>query len=77
MSVQTRRRAAALLEVLGIYLTRAFLSDQVVKSLVHRNLISTTNPLVVARTHRDKQFRFEPAEKSGISVKLPVYRPSG
>jgi hypothetical protein len=33
MSAKTRRRTAALLEVLGIYLTGAFLSDQVVTLL--------------------------------------------
>jgi hypothetical protein len=44
MSAKTRRRTAALLEVLGIYLTRAFLSDQVVTLLAHWHLISTVNP---------------------------------
>jgi membrane protease YdiL (CAAX protease family) len=51
MSVQTRRRAAALLEVLGIYLTGAFLSDQIVKVLVHWHLISTTNPFDLFTVH--------------------------
>jgi hypothetical protein len=51
MSVQTRRRAAALLEVLGIYLAGAFLSDQVVKLLVHSRLISTTNPFDLLTVH--------------------------
>jgi membrane protease YdiL (CAAX protease family) len=51
MSVETRRRAAALLEVLGIYLTGAFLSDQVVKLLTHWHLISTTNPFDLLTVH--------------------------
>jgi hypothetical protein len=35
MSVQIRRRTAALLEVFGVYLTGAFLSDHVEQLLVH------------------------------------------
>ena len=34
VSVQTRRRAAALLEVLGIYLAGAYLSDPIAKLLL-------------------------------------------
>ena len=45
MSVQTRRRTAALLEVFGVYLTGAFLSDHVEPLLVHWHLISPQNPL--------------------------------
>jgi hypothetical protein len=51
MSVQTRRRAAALLEVLGIYFIGAFLSDQVVKLLMHSHLISTKNPFDLLTVH--------------------------
>jgi membrane protease YdiL (CAAX protease family) len=39
-----RRRAAALLEVLGVYLTGAFLNDKIVELLVSRHLISSVNP---------------------------------
>jgi membrane protease YdiL (CAAX protease family) len=45
VSVQMRRRAAALLEVLGIYLAGAYLSDQIEKLLVRWRLISPANPL--------------------------------
>ena len=51
MSVQARRRAAALLEVLGVYLTGAFLEDKIVQLLVHWRLISTANPLDLLNAH--------------------------
>jgi membrane protease YdiL (CAAX protease family) len=51
MSVQTRRRTAALLEVFGVYLTGAFLSDHVEQLLVHWRLISPQNPLQLLTVH--------------------------
>jgi hypothetical protein len=42
---------AALLEVLGVYLTGAFLSDQVAKLLAYGHLISTTNPFDLITVH--------------------------
>lgn len=44
VSIKARRRTAALLEVLGIYLAGPLLQDQVVRVLVHWHLISTENP---------------------------------
>jgi membrane protease YdiL (CAAX protease family) len=51
VSLQTRRRAAALLEVLGIYLTGAWLSDQIAKLLVRWGLISDANPFDLLTAH--------------------------
>jgi membrane protease YdiL (CAAX protease family) len=51
MSVQTRRRTAALLEVFGVYLTGAFLSDHVEQLLVHWRVISPQNPLQLLTVH--------------------------
>jgi membrane protease YdiL (CAAX protease family) len=47
-----RRRAAALLEVVGVYLTGAALNDKIVQWLTDRQLISPQNPfsLLTART---------------------------
>lgn len=46
-----RRRTAALLEVLGVYLTGAFLNDRIAGWLEHRRLISTTNPFDLLTAH--------------------------
>jgi membrane protease YdiL (CAAX protease family) len=51
MSVQIRRRTAALLEVFGVYLTGAFLSDQVAQLLVRWRVISPQNPLKLLTVH--------------------------
>jgi membrane protease YdiL (CAAX protease family) len=51
MSVQIRRRAAALLEVFGVYLTGALLSDQVARLLVSWRVISPQNPLKLLTVH--------------------------
>jgi membrane protease YdiL (CAAX protease family) len=51
VSVETRRRTAALLEVLGVYLAGALLSDQIAKLLAHWRLISTQNPLELLTAH--------------------------
>jgi membrane protease YdiL (CAAX protease family) len=51
MSAQTRRRTAALLEVLGIYLTGAFLSDKVGNLLVRWRLVSPANPFDLFSVH--------------------------
>lgn len=45
-----RRRAAALLEVLGVYLTGAFLNDLIVQLLEQRRWISTANPFDLLTT---------------------------
>jgi hypothetical protein len=50
MSVQVRRRTA-LLEVFGVYLTGAFLSDHVERLLVHWRVISPQNPLQLLTVH--------------------------
>jgi membrane protease YdiL (CAAX protease family) len=49
--MQTRRRMAALLEVLGVYLTGAFLADKIEQLLVHWRFISPTSPLDLLTTH--------------------------
>jgi membrane protease YdiL (CAAX protease family) len=51
LTTDTRRRTAALLEVLGIYLTGAFLSDQVGNLLARWRLISTVNPFDLLTPH--------------------------
>lgn len=51
MSEQTRRRAAALLEVLGVYLTGAWLNDAVGDLLVHHGWISPANPFRLLTVH--------------------------
>jgi membrane protease YdiL (CAAX protease family) len=51
MSVQTRRRIAALFEVLGIYLAGSFLSDQIADLLLHWRLFSPTNPFSLLTSH--------------------------
>lgn len=51
VNMQTRGRAAALLEVLGIYLTGSFLSDKVGDLLVHWRLVSPTNPFDLLTDH--------------------------
>jgi membrane protease YdiL (CAAX protease family) len=49
--MQTQRRMAALLEVLGVYLSGALLQDKIVQLLAHWQLISTTNPLGLLTAH--------------------------
>jgi hypothetical protein len=49
--VQICRRTAALLEVFGVYLTGAFLSDQVAQLLVRWRVISPQNPLQLLTVH--------------------------
>jgi membrane protease YdiL (CAAX protease family) len=51
MGVETRRRTAALLEVFGVYLTGAFLSDQVAELLVRWHLISAQSPFELLTPH--------------------------
>lgn len=51
VSVQTRRRTAALLEVLGVYLAGVFLENQIEQLLVHWRLISTENPFDLLTAH--------------------------
>lgn len=51
VTVQTRRRAAALFEVLGVYLAGAFLNDQLGNLLVHWRLVSPVNPFSLLTTH--------------------------
>jgi len=51
MNVQIRRRTAALLEVFGVYLTGAFLSDQIAQLLARWGVISPQNPLKSLTVH--------------------------
>ena len=51
MSSQTRKRIAALLEVFGVYLTGAFLSDQVTRFVVGRRWISSVSPFDLLTPH--------------------------
>ena len=51
MNTQTRQPTAALLEVLGIYLTGALLNDQIVNLLVHWRLLSSANPFDLLTVH--------------------------
>lgn len=46
-----RRRAAAFLEVLGVYLAGAILNDKIVALLSRRGFISTQNPFDLLTTH--------------------------
>jgi len=46
-----RRRAAAFLEVLGVYLAGAILNDKIVAVLSRKGLISTQNPFDLLTTH--------------------------
>lgn len=51
VSIQTRRRTAAILEVLGVYLAGAFLNDKIVQLLVHWRFISPQNPFDLLTAH--------------------------
>jgi hypothetical protein len=51
VNTQTRRRAAALLEVLGVYLAGTVLENKIEQLLVHWRLISTTNPFDLMTDH--------------------------
>jgi membrane protease YdiL (CAAX protease family) len=51
ISLQTRRRTAALLEVLGVSLTGAFLNDKLCDLLANRGLVSTVNPFDLLTVH--------------------------
>ena len=51
MNVQIRRRTASLLEVFGVYVTGAFLSDQVAELLVRWRLASAQNPFELLTPH--------------------------
>jgi membrane protease YdiL (CAAX protease family) len=51
VNIQARRRAAALLEVLGVYLTGAWLSDWIGDLLIHRGVISPVSPFSLLTTH--------------------------
>jgi len=56
MSDQTRRRAAALLEVLGVFLAGLFLRDLIAEWLIRHRLVDPTNPydlLTVNSTNAD------------------------
>ena len=56
MTLQTRRRAAALFEVMGVYLAGAWLNDRVGDLLVHQGWVSPVNPfslLTVRATNAD------------------------
>jgi hypothetical protein len=49
--MQTRRRTAALLEVLGVYLAGGFLNDKLVQFFVYWRFISPTNPFDLLTLH--------------------------
>ncbi len=51
MNSQTTRRIAALLEVLGIYVTGAHLNNRLVGFVEHRHLISTVSPFDLLTAH--------------------------
>jgi membrane protease YdiL (CAAX protease family) len=51
MSAQTRRRIASLLEVFGVYLTGAFLSNQVAELLVRWHVVSAQSPFELLTPH--------------------------
>jgi membrane protease YdiL (CAAX protease family) len=51
MNGLTRRRVAALLEVLGVYLTGRYLQDQIGQWLVRRQFVSPTNPFDLLTVH--------------------------
>ena len=51
MSLETRRKITSLLEVLGVYLTGAFLEDKFSGLLVRWRLISPTNPFDLLTVH--------------------------
>lgn len=49
--VETRRRTAALLEVLGVYVSGALLDDKIVDSLLRRRVISPVSPFDLLTPH--------------------------
>ena len=51
MSVKVRERVAALLEVLGVYLTGSFLTARVADLLVRWHLVSAQNPFDLLSAH--------------------------
>lgn len=51
MSVKVRKRVAALLEVLGVYLTGSFLTARVADLLVRWHLVSAQNPFDLLSAH--------------------------
>lgn len=51
MREQARRRTAALLEVFGVYLAGAFLSEQVAEWLARRHLVSFQSPFELLTPH--------------------------
>ncbi len=51
VSTQTLRRTAALLEVLGVYLTGVLLENQIEHLLLHWRLISAANPFDLLTVH--------------------------
>lgn len=51
MKIVARARAAALLEVLGVYLAGAYLNDRIAGFLIHRHLISSQNPFSLLTIH--------------------------
>jgi hypothetical protein len=51
VNMLTRRRAAALLEVLGVYLAGTVLENKIEQLLVHWRFISTTNPFELMTDH--------------------------
>jgi membrane protease YdiL (CAAX protease family) len=51
MSVQIQRRAAALLEVFGVYLSGAFVSDQLAQLLVRWRVVAPQNPFELLTAH--------------------------
>jgi membrane protease YdiL (CAAX protease family) len=51
MTLQARRRAAALFEVMGVYLAGAWLNDRVGDLLVHQGWVSPVNPFSLLTVH--------------------------
>jgi membrane protease YdiL (CAAX protease family) len=51
VNTSVRKRAAALLEVLGVYLTGAYLNDRLAGLLINRHLISSQNPFALLTAH--------------------------
>jgi membrane protease YdiL (CAAX protease family) len=51
MSAQVRRKTAALLEVFGVYVVGALLSDRIAEFLVRRHLVSGQNPFALLTVH--------------------------
>jgi hypothetical protein len=55
VKTKTKRRAAALLEVMGVYLAGALLNDRIVALVVAHHLVSPENPFALLTVHASNE----------------------